>query len=237
MLGAKKCYVRSAKCEVLSHAARARSALASRRPSALHPAPGTQHPVSRTQHSALGTRHALARSTPHPAHRTRSQHAALRTQHPALEAGTQHSALSTPHSKPALSTLRAAGTPSAHEDGVGAKTFTELSAWQLANRLKTAIYEVTARPAVARDVEFCKQVRRSSSSIPANIAEGFAYYRHREFARYVSIARGSLMETQNHLIDANDRGHIHEAEFKTLWELSSQAMGAVTGLLKYLQRT
>ncbi len=120
---------------------------------------------------------------------------------------------------------------------MGAAHFTELVAWQLANRLKLAVYDLTARPAVARDFKYCDQIRDSASSVPSNVAEGFARYSHRDFARFVVIAKGSLMETQNHLIDGVARRHMNDGEFRTLWQLSEQTLGAVTGLLTYLQRT
>src|SRR5512140_3088167 len=99
---------------------------------------------------------------------------------------------------------------------MGAKTFTELIAWQAANRFKIEVYRLTARTGVEKDFDFCNQIRRSSSSVSSNLAEGFARYGHRDFARFVAIARASLIETQNHLIDATDRGHIQEGEFKAL---------------------
>lgn len=120
---------------------------------------------------------------------------------------------------------------------MGAKHFTELMTWQLANRLKTEIYEITSRDRVIGDRGFCNQIRDSASSVCSNLGEGFARYSHRDFARFVVIARGSMMETQNHLLDAVDRGHIEEDEFKRLWEVSRSAVAAVTGLLKYLQKT
>ena len=120
---------------------------------------------------------------------------------------------------------------------MGAKQFTELVAWQLANRMKTAIYAVTARRAVASDRRFCDQIQHASSSVSANIAEGFGRLSHREFARFVLIGRGSLIETQDHLLDGVARGHLSEEDFSRLWDLSRQALGAVTALLKYLQKT
>jgi four helix bundle protein len=112
--------------------------------------------------------------------------------------------------------------------------FEDLVAWQLANDLKVRVYALIAKPRVGRDVNFCDQIRESSRSAPRNIAEGFTRYRPREFARFLTIALGSLGETQNHLRDALEQEYIDKIEFNDLMLLSSRAIGASVRLYQYL---
>ena len=57
-------------------------------------------------------------------------------------------------------------------------------------------YRLAARlPAIER-YGLAAQVRRAALSIPLNIAEGFGRRSRKEFARFVSIAEGSLREIQ-----------------------------------------
>ena len=84
----------------------------------------------------------------------------------------------------------------------GAKHFRELVCWQLAQELKLAIYKLIESPTIKRDLRFCDQIREAARSGPRNIAEGFGRRTHREFAMFLDVARGSLMECQNHLQDA-----------------------------------
>ncbi|MBA3919739.1 MAG: hypothetical protein C0516_14275 [Gemmatimonas sp.] len=48
------------------------------------------------------------------------------------------------------------------------------------------------------------QLRRSSTSVPANIAEGCSQASLEQFARFLAIAIGSVTETQNHLLFLRD---------------------------------
>ncbi|MCC7177215.1 MAG: four helix bundle protein [Acidobacteria bacterium] len=117
---------------------------------------------------------------------------------------------------------------------MGAKHFTDLVAWQLSHKLKVEVDAILARPAAQRDGRFCAQASDAARSAPRNLAEGFGHFSHREFARFVRIARASLQETQNHLIDARDKGVVTNEEFDRLWKLSDEALAVVTGLFKYL---
>lgn len=118
----------------------------------------------------------------------------------------------------------------------GARLFQELDCWQLANELKLAIYRVSARSAVARDVRFCEQIRDAAASAPRNIAEGFGRRSHADFARFLDVARGSLNECQNHLHDACDRRYVSQTERDELTIVAKRASGAVAALQRYLRR-
>ena len=118
----------------------------------------------------------------------------------------------------------------------GARHFRELVCWQLARDLKSALYQVTDSEAVRRDLRFCDQLRDAAASAPRNIAEGFGRRTHADFAKFLDIARGSLMECQNHLQDAVDRGYLTSEDFSQLNSLAQRTCGAVAGLQRYLRR-
>jgi len=104
----------------------------------------------------------------------------------------------------------------------------------LSNELKLAVYALLKRPAVARDFEFCAQLRSAASSAPANIAEGFGRYRPREMAQYLRVANGSLMETASRIRDGADRGHFTPADIAPLLKLARRASATTTRLARYL---
>ena len=117
----------------------------------------------------------------------------------------------------------------------GAKDFRELACWQLASEFKLRIYRVVERPAVRMDFRFADQIRDAAASAPRNIAEGFGRRTHPDFAHYLDIARGSLMESQNHLYDAVDRGHITAVERDDMVRLARRAGSAIAALQRYLR--
>ena len=125
--------------------------------------------------------------------------------------------------------------PRAFSCEVVARRFEDLVAWQLCYQLKERVSEFTSRPAVGRQPELCRQIRRSSRSSAALIAEGFGRFRPKDFARFLEMAIGSLDETRNHLRDAADCRCITVEEFKALWHLSYRARRACSSLHAYLR--
>ncbi len=80
-----------------------------------------------------------------------------------------------------------------------------------------------------------QQLRRSSSSLPANIAEGYGRYYHQDNIRFCYIARGSLEETLSHLVMCYDLKYLKEALFGSLeedGEKLSQLINSYSGCLK-----
>jgi four helix bundle protein len=129
----------------------------------------------------------------------------------------------------------ACGTVIALRRCMVAQRYDELEAWQLANELKQKVYELIGRSSAKDDRRFCDQIRDSAVSAPSNLAEGFGYSRHPEFARHTRTAKSSLMETQNHLVDGVDRGHWPAERARPLVKLADRAIGKCVRLLQYLE--
>jgi four helix bundle protein len=84
------------------------------------------------------------------------------------------------------------------------KNFRELKVWQQAHQLTLSVYRVTVTFPREELYGLTSQLRRSCSSIAANLAEGCGRSGDAEFARYCSIAMGSASETEYHLLLARD---------------------------------
>ncbi|MBP5470324.1 MAG: four helix bundle protein, partial [Candidatus Riflebacteria bacterium] len=93
------------------------------------------------------------------------------------------------------------------------KTFYEVEVWQLAIDLAERIYKFCKFLPTEERFVLCDQMRRSSSSIAFNIAEGQKRFSTKDFIRFLSIARGSLGELLTQLILCNRIGYLPEEDF------------------------
>jgi four helix bundle protein len=88
---------------------------------------------------------------------------------------------------------------------------------------------------LADDFRLRDQLRESAASAASQIAEGFGRFNPADFARFVGIAKASVIEAQNHLQDAVDRGHITDTCRQDHDKLAQTALRDMVALLEYLQ--
>ena len=139
------------------------------------------------------------------------------------------------------------GIAHASRQRMTAKTFRDLRAWQTAYAFKLRIYELIESGPLSNDETLRKQLRESAASAVSQISEGFGRFDPVDFARFVKMARASIVECQNHLQDAVDRGHItndvrHEYEKLAKDAIAgdrraARSVSASSGLTSLEQRT
>lgn len=96
-------------------------------------------------------------------------------------------------------------------------SFEDLKVWQKARDLVSLVYDLTKEFPKEEKFNMTDQMRRSASSVPANIAEGFSRYHLAESIMFYRNARGSLSELKSHLYISSDQHYFNE---KTLEDLS-----------------
>ncbi|MDF1548417.1 MAG: four helix bundle protein, partial [Bacteroidales bacterium] len=89
------------------------------------------------------------------------------------------------------------------------KSFTEMPVWKEAMDLAVEIFKLTVNLPKSEDYSLTSQIRRSSNSVHANIAEGFGRNTSKDKARFYIISRGSATETQSHLIYGERVGYFN----------------------------
>jgi four helix bundle protein len=80
-------------------------------------------------------------------------------------------------------------------------------------------------------------IGESAKESGRNIAEGFARFKHKEFAQFVRVAKGSEAEVLNHFIDALDQRLLTKDEFLMSEHLCKRALKAANGLIRHLEST
>lgn len=117
------------------------------------------------------------------------------------------------------------------------KHHVDLVCYQQAARLRAAVYAEIARPAWRKDWNLRDDLRRSARSVPANIAEGYWRYHHRDFVRFIDIVLGSLGETEEHLESARLGGLVDDVTQATLVDIVVQTRVPTLRLRNYLLRS
>ena len=86
--------------------------------------------------------------------------------------------------------------------------FTNLTVYQQAMDLVEQVYLLLKQFPREEQYALCDQLRRAVVSVPSNIAEGNGRASNKDYAHFLSIARGSLFETMAQLEIAADIGYI-----------------------------
>jgi four helix bundle protein len=115
--------------------------------------------------------------------------------------------------------------------------FTELDAWKEARIFKQGIIKITKQFPAEEKYSLTDQIKRSSRSVTANIAEGYGRFNYQETTQFIRQARGSLTETYDHLFTAFDEGYINEELFKKFEEQYKKVLKLINGYISFLQKS
>ena len=81
-------------------------------------------------------------------------------------------------------------------------SYKDLKIWQKGIELVEVIYKISVSFPQNEQYGLTSQIRRSSVSVPSNIAEGWGRSYNNNFLQFIKIARGSLYELETQLIIA-----------------------------------
>ena len=88
--------------------------------------------------------------------------------------------------------------------------YKELIVWQKSVELITQIYQLTEKFPKHELYGLTSQTRRSSISIPSNIAEGHSRRSTIDYLQFLKISRGSLAELETQLIISKNLKYVEE---------------------------
>jgi len=116
------------------------------------------------------------------------------------------------------------------------KKFEDLECWQEARKLVKMIYEFTKKKGFDRDFDLISQLKRSTISIMANIAEGFHRKSNKDFMKFLDYSRSSIAETLSHGFVALDQNYIDNSEMQMMKEQSELIWKKINSLISYLNK-
>jgi four helix bundle protein len=121
------------------------------------------------------------------------------------------------------------------ETKIISKSFTELEVWKKMRLLKIKIETLTKTFPAEEKFRLANQIVRSVRSVNASIAEGHGRYTFPDRIHFCIIARGSLSETYNHLIDAYDCTYITLEKLTELKNELNEVEKILNGFINWLR--
>ncbi len=114
-------------------------------------------------------------------------------------------------------------------------SYRELKVWQLGMQLAKDVYLLTQRFPKHEIYGLGSQLQRAAVSVPANLAEGHAKDSTKDFLRHISIAQGSLAETETHLLLAESLDYLQSNGVAAILEKCAEERRMLSGLRRKLK--
>ncbi len=111
-----------------------------------------------------------------------------------------------------------------------------LKVWNKAYKLTLKIYRLTKTYPKEETYGLSSQMRRASTSIIANIAEGYGNKSLAEYIRFVNIALGSCNELSVYILLSNDLNYLDDNDFKSIQTNQEEITKMLLGLRKALKK-
>tara|TARA_B100000315_G_scaffold209955_1_gene205953 strand:- start:479 stop:856 length:378 start_codon:yes stop_codon:yes gene_type:complete len=112
------------------------------------------------------------------------------------------------------------------------KSYRDLIVWQKSMELVKEVYLITKALPKEEQYGLTSQIRRSSISIPSNIAEGYGRHSTNDYLRFLQIATGSLYELQTQLEISRNLDFLPKESFDKSFEGSREIERMLSSLIR-----
>jgi four helix bundle protein len=116
------------------------------------------------------------------------------------------------------------------------QTYRDLDVWKKSMELVISIYQLCRQFPDSERFGLTSQLQRAAVSIPSNIAEGYGRLHSGDYARFLTIARGSLMEPETQLQIALHLGYIEDSIVQSTWNLMQDVGCLLNRLIRAILR-
>ena len=111
------------------------------------------------------------------------------------------------------------------------QNYKELKVWQKAHQLTLDVYTETKGFPKDELYSLTNQLRRSTSSVPANIAEGCGKNTQADLANFLNIALGSANESEYFILLSKDLGYLTLDRFEKLSDQANEIKAMLISLI------
>lgn len=110
------------------------------------------------------------------------------------------------------------------------RSYRDLVVWQKSMLLAADAYRLTRRLPKQEEYRMASQIIRAAASIPANIAEGHGRGTRKDYAHFISIARGSLSELETFILLTRSLALVDAAACDEVLHLAEEVGRMLTAL-------
>jgi len=114
--------------------------------------------------------------------------------------------------------------------------YNKLEVYKSSYLLVLKIYKITARFPSEEKYSLVSQIRRSSYSIPSNIAEGSQSGSDKSFKRYLRIALSSSNELKYFIMLSKDLGYTNKNEYTSINKKITIISKKLTAFIRVLHK-
>ena len=115
------------------------------------------------------------------------------------------------------------------------RSYQDLKVWQKSVDLAIECYRVAKKFPKSETYGLTSQLQKSAVSVPANIAEGHGREHLGDYLRHLSIAYGSLMELETHLLIANRLSYADSSDIEATLLRAREIGRMLNGLMTRLK--
>jgi len=110
-----------------------------------------------------------------------------------------------------------------------------LKVYQMAEKLELDLHEITK--SFPKDEKFrsVDQIRRSSSSVANNIAEGYNRYSIKEKERSLIISKGEAEETKRNILKSAKKGFLSSGDAEEIANRYTELLKGISGYIRFLK--
>jgi len=116
------------------------------------------------------------------------------------------------------------------------QSYRDLQVWQRATDLVVECYRLTQFLPKSETYGLASQIQRAAVSVPANIAEGHGREHLGDYLHHLSVANGSLMELETHLLITTRLGYLREDQLAPARNLTVEVGRMLAALTRSLKK-